>query len=651
MSAASETPAVSWPDDEVALPLPRAEELGALADKYRRLAALRQQKNSAADARQALRELSQAFPGSLREIDVLALSTLEARAAELTALLERGAVQPPNEPSSLDKDSVANHLPGGAEPDSAVSEMLPDAELPLWVRAVHGYHRVMALCLWLKPALRRASADQQADLLQEASDRFGVWLSPAWAQVVRTPPEGRLNTVVFALLDAALGLTPNAARGVVFPMEAGAHCSHGAEESRGVVEAEGAAEVVEARGAVEAEGATREPNGAVEAPAPKQRELLFTTHERLSDIGRETWERLRGAAPPMLSYDWLEALEDTGCVSRREGWLPMHLALRDAASHEPLVLAPAYLKAHSQGEFVFDQGWAQFCEQRLGAPYYPKLIIAVPFTPATGPRLLVAPGESLSALLPAFMGGVMALCERFELSGAHLLFPSREQAAMLSEEPALIERHGVQFHFTNPGYTSFEDFLGRFSSKRRNQIRRERRALVEQGVELQVCGGAELDAERVDEAFELYLTTVRKFYWGRQYLNRAFFEQVFQRMPSALQVVRAVPRGSPHARGRALAGAINLVGEEALYGRYWGAFRELRHLHFNVCYYRGVEHCIEAGLRRFEPGAGGEHKLARGFDPTLTPSFHFLTDSRLRGPVMDHVAREREAIREMLEER
>ncbi len=635
MSGASEAPTVIWPDDEVALPVPSAEELGALADKYRRLAALRQRTEGAAEARQGMRELSQAFPGALREIDVLALSTLEARAAELEALFKRGAVQPPTEPSSFDKDSIANHLPVSADEDSVTNHILAGAGLPLWVRAVHGYHRVMALCLWLKPALRRASADQQATLLQEGAERFGTLLSPAWTQAVKAPPQGRLNTVVFALLDAALGLSPGAARDVVFPMEAGAHCSaeHGAEQ--------GGAE----------DAAMSESRGSVEAPAPKQRELLFTTHERLSEIGREAWERLRGAAPPMLSYDWLEALEDTGCVSRKAGWLPMHLALRDAISHEPLVLAPAYLKAHSQGEFVFDQGWAQFCEQRLSAPYYPKLIIAVPFTPATGPRLLVAPGESLEALLPVFIHGVRTLCERLKLSGAHLLFPSREQAALLSEEPMLIERHGVQFHFTNPGYTSFEDFLGRFSSKRRNQIRRERRALAEQGVELQVCGGGELDPERVDEAFELYLTTVQKFYWGRQYLNRAFFEQVFERLPSALQVVRAVPCGSPHARGRALAGAINLVGEEALFGRYWGAFRELRHLHFNVCYYRGVEHCIEAGLKRFEPGAGGEHKLARGFDPTLTPSFHFLTDLRLRGPVMDHVAREREAIREALEER
>lgn len=380
----------------------------------------------------------------------------------------------------------------------------------------------------------------------------------------------------------------------------------------------------------------------------------LSTHERISEIGEAAWDALAGTASPFLRYAWLHALEETGCVRRQAGWLPMHIAIRRApdaggAAGELVLVAPVYLKGNSEGEFVFDHAWANFVQGRAQLDYYPKLIVAVPFTPASGPRMLIRPGQDREELVAAFVQGLVGLCRKIEVSGAHVLFPSVEQTELLrGTRLPLIERHGIQYHWGNRGYATFDDFLANFNSKRRNQIKRERRAVEEQGLELQVCSGGDLDTERIDEAFELYLTTVEKFVWGRQYLNRGFFHQIFERLPGALQVVRAVPRGTPHGRGKALAAAINLVGEDTLYGRYWGSFEERPHLHFNVCYYRGVEFCIEQGLSRFEPGAGGEHKVARGFEPTITPSFHFLTHAGVRGAIADYTARERDAIAEHL---
>lgn len=377
----------------------------------------------------------------------------------------------------------------------------------------------------------------------------------------------------------------------------------------------------------------------------------LSTHERISEIGEEIWDGLLGGGPPFLRYAWLHALEETGCVRPQRGWLPMHIQIRgESTGDEPgetLLVAPAYVKGNSEGEFVFDHSWARFIEERAGVDYYPKLIVAVPFTPASGPRLLIKPGADQEQLVAAFVQGLHAICNKVGLSGAHVLFPSGSQCLALRDERlGLIERHGLQYHWSNHGYATFDDFLGRFNSKRRNQIRRERRAVEEQGLELQVCAGGDLDSAHIDEIYELYLTTVNKFFWGRQYLNRGFFHQIFDRLGSGLQVVRAVPRGTPYGKGRALAGALNIVSSDALFGRYWGAFEERPHLHFNVCYYRGAEFCIEAGLQRFEPGAGGEHKVARGFAPTVTPSFHYLAHPGARGAIAAYTEHEREAIAE-----
>ncbi len=366
--------------------------------------------------------------------------------------------------------------------------------------------------------------------------------------------------------------------------------------------------------------------------------IELSTHESVSEIGESEWsELLTASTPPFLKWSFLDALEKTGCVTPDRGWLPCHLALR--RSGVLVGVAPAYLKGNSEGEFVFDHGWASFAESRLRIPYYPKLIVAVPFTPATGPRLLARDGEDMRELVGALAAGLARLAKRLSVSSAHVLFPSEEQASAF-EEAGMAHRVGLQFHWRNLGYATLDDYLSRFNSKRRHQLRREMRGPSEQGVELETLSGRDLGPELIDRMFEFYLSTVNKYHWGRQYLNRAFFEELCSRQPDDVMVVLARERASR----RPIAGAFNLVGGGALYGRYWGATEERPFLHFNVCYYRGIAECIERKLSVFEPGAGGEHKLVRGFEPTLTHSVHHLVDRRLDAAVRDFVARERDSV-------
>ncbi|HEX7669632.1 MAG TPA: GNAT family N-acetyltransferase [Polyangiaceae bacterium] len=372
--------------------------------------------------------------------------------------------------------------------------------------------------------------------------------------------------------------------------------------------------------------------------------IELKTHESMRDIGERAWSSLLlPETAPFLSYAFLEALESTGCAVPARGWRPCHVSLRRGG--RLVALAPGYVKNNSEGEFVFDHSFAQFSEGRLGVPYYPKLVFAAPFTPATGPRLLVLPGEDERELLTLFAGALPELVQRLRVSSAHVLFPSEGQAAVLAEA-GLAHRLGLQYHFRNPGYGTFEDFLGRFNSKRRNQIRRELRGPAEQGLELETRTGRDLDSALLDVVFELYCSTVDKHFYGRRYLNRAFFEEICVRIPDSILVVLAREKGSR----RPVAGAFNLLGKTALYGRYWGAREEHPFLHFNVCYYRGILECIERGLSVFEPGAGGEHKLPRGFEPTATHSLHHLGDYRLDHAVRDYLDRERAAVKHHLDE-
>ena len=368
------------------------------------------------------------------------------------------------------------------------------------------------------------------------------------------------------------------------------------------------------------------------------------THGSMRELGEAAYRALGDeTTPPCLRFEWLDALERTGCVAPKRGWLPLHLGI-----YERGVLvgaAPAYVKGNSEGEFVFDHSWARFAETELGVTYYPKLIVAVPFTPATGPRLLVRPGTAKAPLLAVLCQALAGVCREGGLSSAHVLFPTEDEARAHVEH-GLLARHGVQFHWSNPGYASFDDFLSRFASKKRNQIRRERRELADRGIVLEVLSDKTLGPEHADFIYDFYVATVDKFPWGRRYLNRAFFEEVTSRMPGHLHVVAATERGGR----KRLGGAFNLLGKDRLYGRYWGALEEVPFLHFNVCFYKGIEEAIERKLGGFEPGAGGEHKVARGFEPTVTHSSHYLVDRRLRDAVGRHLVAERTAVDEHVSE-
>ncbi|WP_437979124.1 GNAT family N-acetyltransferase [Sorangium sp. So ce295] len=370
-------------------------------------------------------------------------------------------------------------------------------------------------------------------------------------------------------------------------------------------------------------------------------ELEAHVHDTIRDIPESEWNALDGVSEaPFLTWTWFDALERTGCVGEAAGWLPHHITLR--AEGALLAAAPAYLKDNSEGEFVFDHGWASASHQ-IGAPYYPKLVVAVPFTPATTPRLLVRRPEDRPALLPVLAETLRKLVARSRISSAHVLFPTEDEAAALSDA-AMAHRCGVQFQFENEGYQTFDDFLARFNAKRRHQIRREMRESTRQGLSIDTLRGAEITPEIVDAMFGFYVSTVEKFAWGRQYLNRAFFEEIAARLrgggaQGGVEIVLAREGKRP------IAGALNLAGPTTLYGRYWGASEERPFLHFNVCYYHPVEDCIARGLRRFEPGAGGSHKLVRGFAPSVTHSAHHIAHPRLDAAVREFLARERAAVR------
>jgi predicted N-acyltransferase len=365
--------------------------------------------------------------------------------------------------------------------------------------------------------------------------------------------------------------------------------------------------------------------------------IALRVHPSIRGIAEQAWDGLLGAdGPPFLRWAFLDALEETGCVGGDTGWLPHHLAFEEDG--ELVAVAPAYLKDNSEGEFVFDFQWAGLAH-RLGVPYYPKLVVAVPFTPATGARLLVRDEAERPRLLAALAEALRVVVAEHPLSSAHVLFPTEPEAHALAGA-GLVPRYGIQFHWHNAGYSSFDDFLARFDAKRRHQIRREMREMDKLGITIETLSGRDLDGAMIDVMFELYLATIAKFSWGRQYLCRAFFETLVARMPDAVEMVVA-REGS-----EIIAGALNYRSATTLYGRYWGARVERPFLHFNVCYYHSIERCIRLGIRTFEPGAGGEHKLVRGFAPTLTWSAHHLADRRLDKILRPHLAREREAVLE-----
>jgi predicted N-acyltransferase len=361
----------------------------------------------------------------------------------------------------------------------------------------------------------------------------------------------------------------------------------------------------------------------------------------MADIDRAEWDALlEPDASPFLEWDWLEALEQSGCVTARTGWSPHHLTVRE---HGRLVAAaPMYLKAHSQGEFVFDHTWAE-AAQRAGMKYYPKLLVAVPLTPATGQRVLTHPAHPRAPLLDAVAEALRELCGANELSSVHVNFCAADEIAPLARA-GFLHRQGLQYHWHNRGYAGFDDYLGQLRHKRRTQIRRELRDVAERHIDIRVHAGEAIDDELFAVMFRIYLSTIEKLYWGRQYLNERFFDLLRRRWRRNLCFVAA------RDRDELIAGAINVQKAGVLYGRYWGCFREVRHLHFAVCYYAGIEHCITSGFSRFEPGAGGEYKHWRGFDAAVTHSMHYLPHPGLAHAVEDFLGRERAHVDAVVDE-
>jgi len=362
-----------------------------------------------------------------------------------------------------------------------------------------------------------------------------------------------------------------------------------------------------------------------------------SVHRRIREIGRQAWDACTAApdyaANPFVSYDFLDIAEESECAAPRTGWGPQHIAIRDASGRVAAV-APLYLKGHSQGEYVFDHSWADAYE-RAGGRYYPKLIAASPFSPVTGPRLLVRQDVDRDEGRGMLVSGAVAVCERVGVSTLGVNFPTEDEWRFMGEQGLLL-RQNQQYHWLNAGYATFDDFLGALSSGRRKTIRRERRDAAK-GLEIVQLTGSDLREEHWDAFYAFYMDTGSRK-WGRPYLNRRFFSLLGERMADRVLLVLA-RRG-----GRWIAGAFNLIGADCLYGRNWGCIEDVPFLHFELCYYQAIEWAIDHGLARVEAGAQGQHKIARGYLPTAVYSAHYIADPGLRHAVARFLEEERRAV-------
>lgn len=334
---------------------------------------------------------------------------------------------------------------------------------------------------------------------------------------------------------------------------------------------------------------------------------------------------------PFISYAFLHALEASGSAVARAGWQPQHVLAEDE-SGAIVGAVPCYLKSHSRGEYVFDRGWAEAYE-RAGGAYYPKLQISVPFTPATGRRLLVPPGPERDKIRGGLTAGLVELCRRHEASSVHFTFLPKDECAFL-ERQGFLARTDQQFHWENDNYARFDDFLTALSARKRKTIRRERRDALAPGIEVEWLTGSDLTESVWDAFFEFYMETGSRK-WGRPYLTRKFYSLIGQTMTDKVVLMMA------KRAGRYIAGAINFIGSDTLYGRHWGAIEHHPFLHFELCYYQAIDFAIQRKLKRVEAGAQGEHKLARGYLPVTTHSAHYIADPGLRRAIADYLVRER----------
>jgi len=334
---------------------------------------------------------------------------------------------------------------------------------------------------------------------------------------------------------------------------------------------------------------------------------------------------------PFISYDFLHALEASGSAVARAGWQPQHL-VAERRDGGVLGAVPCYLKSHSRGEYVFDRGWAEAYE-RAGGSYYPKLQVSVPFTPATGRRLLVPPGAEAGQVRAGLTAGLIELCRRHDASSVHVTFMPEPECDFLNQH-GFLHRTDQQFHWTNAGYASFDGFLEALSARKRKTIRRERRDALAPGITVHWLTGRDLTEEVWDTFFAFYMETGSRK-WGRPYLTRQFYSLVGERMGDRIVLMMA------KRAGRYIAGAINFLGSDTIFGRHWGAVEHHPFLHFELCYYQAIDFAIEHGLRHVEAGAQGEHKLMRGYMPMATHSAHYIADPGLRRAIADYLVRER----------
>jgi len=363
--------------------------------------------------------------------------------------------------------------------------------------------------------------------------------------------------------------------------------------------------------------------------------------DSLSEIASAEWDACAGWSQehgenPFVSHAFLLALEQSGSVGRKTGWLQQHLLLEDEETKQLMAACPLYVKSHSQGEYIFDHGWAE-AYQRAGGRYYPKLQIAVPFTPVPGPRLLIRPGDDAAGIRTALIETLIATTRNSGLSSLHVTFCSGEEAAAF-KEAGFLHRIGLQYHWHNQGYGSFDDFLAALNSRKRKAIRKERAAIVDYGLTIRQLSGTEITPDHWDAFFDFYMDTGNRK-WGTPYLTRQFFDLLGATLADQVVLMLA------EKDGLLVAGALNLRGRDALFGRNWGCLADYRFLHFELCYYQAIDYAITHGLARVEAGAQGEHKIQRGYLPVETHSAHWIAEKSFREAVGDFLERETRVLR------
>ena len=359
--------------------------------------------------------------------------------------------------------------------------------------------------------------------------------------------------------------------------------------------------------------------------------------DSIHHIDRDEWNAITGTDHPFTRHEFFAAMEDSGATNRRSGWQPNHLVVRD--NDQLAAVMPLYLKYHSYGEYVFDWSWAD-AFQRNGLDYYPKLLSAIPFTPSTGPRLCIDADCDNKVVTRFALNSLIEHVEKQQLSSIHILFP-QEPLRQSCELQNLSSRLGTQFHWFNRGYQTFDDFLATFSSRKRKNLKKERRRLHDSDLRIEVLEGPQIAPELWQRFYYFYQLTYAKRSGHGGYLEQAFFEQVAKTMPENIVLVLAYIEGEPEP----IAGALNFRDSETLYGRYWGCIAEYDFLHFEACYYQGIEYCIEKGLKKFDAGAQGEHKIQRGFEPVETWSNHWIYRPEFNAAIGDFLKRDEEHTR------